>query len=384
MRYQKGVHAVIIGGMALLLLSHPEPAIQGSLHGMRLWWQVIMPSLLPFIVVAEILFHSGIIENLGRWVTPIFRPLLGIPGSGSLVLLLGWMSGNPTGALLAARLRREGWVTQSEGERILVASCTSGPLFLCGAVAAGFFQRPELAIHLLGGHHLGNLLLLFLLRCTLWRTTRREPSVSNCDRQDDGVMAVLRSPQLSLGAVLREAAERSMQTMLVLLGILTTFSAILHLVKFVGFFSWIHHGLVQQDSAMASLVVPVLVGGVEMTLGIHDIVAQPVDLLIRLGAVAAVAAFGGFCIHAQVASLLVGTDLRYRVYCLARLGHAFLAILSTVGLALCFSLPPVVLPVSSPVPSTGVVEFHGAHYLWIMIGILWLMGLRRRYSWVTR
>lgn len=92
-----------------------------------------------FFITAELLLAFGVVKFLGILFEPIMRPLFNIPGAGSFGWIMGMASGYPTGAKIAARLREEKQVTQIEAERLVSFTNNSSPLFIFGAISAGFF-----------------------------------------------------------------------------------------------------------------------------------------------------------------------------------------------------------------------------------------------------
>ncbi len=67
------------------------------------------------------------------------RPLFRVPGVGGFVWAMGLASGNPAGAKLTARLRKENKVNRIEAERLVSFTNSANPLFIFGAIAVGFF-----------------------------------------------------------------------------------------------------------------------------------------------------------------------------------------------------------------------------------------------------
>ena len=75
-----------------------EAMVCGAKKGLRVVLD-ILPALLVLFPAISLLRASGLVETLGRFLSPVFR-LLGIPEETALLLLLRPMSGS--GALAAA------------------------------------------------------------------------------------------------------------------------------------------------------------------------------------------------------------------------------------------------------------------------------------------
>src|SRR5690625_3965995 len=132
--------ATITISITYLLMKFPSQALEASIRGLNMWWEIVFPSLLPFFITAELLISFGVVHFLGVLFEPIMRPLFKVPGVGSFGWIMGMASGYPTGAKIAVRLREEGQVTKQEAERLISFTNASSPLFLFGAVSIGFFH----------------------------------------------------------------------------------------------------------------------------------------------------------------------------------------------------------------------------------------------------
>src|SRR5690606_28405553 len=105
--------------LVLSLLLYPEQAFDSALKGLKIWWDVVFPALLPFFIASEIPMGFGVVHFMGVLLEPFMRPLFRVPGAGAFVMAMGLASGYPIGAKLTARLREQKLVSRSEGERLV-------------------------------------------------------------------------------------------------------------------------------------------------------------------------------------------------------------------------------------------------------------------------
>lgn len=122
------------------LVLHPQAALQASIRGLNIWWEVVFPSLLPFFIIAELLISIGVVKFIGVILEPLMRPLFRVPGIGGFVWAMGMASGFPAGAKLSARLRKSNQLTQIEAERLVSFTNSSNPLFYFRGCFYRFFQ----------------------------------------------------------------------------------------------------------------------------------------------------------------------------------------------------------------------------------------------------
>src|SRR5690554_2313919 len=145
--------------LTVLVVVYSEQAFEGALEGLKIWWTVVFPSLLPFFIIAEILMGLGVVHFLGALLEPLMRPVFKVPGVGAFAMAMGLASGYPIGAKITGNLRRKKLCSKTEGERLVSFCNTADPLFMIGAVAVGMFHRADLGIILAVAHYISTLIV---------------------------------------------------------------------------------------------------------------------------------------------------------------------------------------------------------------------------------
>src|SRR5699024_314552 len=149
-------------GVSLIIF--PSQALEASIRGLNMWWEIVFPSLLPFFITAELLISCGVVHFLGVLFEPIMRPVFKVPGVGSCGWIVGMASGHPTGAKRAVGLREERQGTQQEADRLIAFTNASSALFLFGAVSIALFHDTLLGLLFAGPHYLGNVCVGLITR----------------------------------------------------------------------------------------------------------------------------------------------------------------------------------------------------------------------------
>ncbi|MWC26610.1 nucleoside recognition domain-containing protein [Paenibacillus sp. MMS18-CY102] len=141
---------IILAFISLLLVAavvrQPDATFQASLQGLTLWWTIIFPGLMPFLVLADIMAIFGVTAFFGSLLEPIMRLLFRLPGAAGIAIATGWSSGYSAGSDAAAALRRKGIVTKREGQWLLAMAHMPNPLLMLVVVSAGFLKQPSLGI----------------------------------------------------------------------------------------------------------------------------------------------------------------------------------------------------------------------------------------------
>lgn len=123
----------------LVLILCSKTVIAGGQEGIEICLRTVIPSLFPFILVAQYLCG-----NLSGQNIKILRPLeklCRVPdGSGGL-LITGFLGGYPVGASSIYSAWKSGQLTHSQGQRMLGFLNNAGPAFIFG-MGTALFSNP--------------------------------------------------------------------------------------------------------------------------------------------------------------------------------------------------------------------------------------------------
>ncbi|WP_439645105.1 sporulation integral membrane protein YlbJ [Alicyclobacillus kakegawensis] len=340
--------AVVVFTIALVI--YPKQSVEAGLVGLKLFWDVVFPSLLPFFILSELMLGLGIVRGFGVLLEPLMRPLFSVPGVGAFALSMGLAAGYPMDAVVTARFRETGMCTQVEGERLLAFTNTADPLFMFGAVAVGMFKSPELGALLAVAHYVSSFLVGVAFK--FWGrgsdVTRSQPvrERGNILRRAYREMLKAREEDgRGFGKLLGAAVTESVQTLLMICGFIVFFAVLIEILNLSGLMRVIGSPvafLYQLSGVHPSLMSPTMAGLLEIDIGTAQAAASSAPMLQKVALVSGIIAWSGLAVHAQVASVLTQTDIRMTPYFVARFLHAVLA----AGLTVLFWLLGVGRPVA--------------------------------------
>ncbi len=355
------VGALGAAAFAAGMLARPDLTLEAARQGAILWWNNVLPALLPFFVGGQLLLGLGVGSFLGVFLEPALRRFLALPGSAGLVVAMAAGSGYPFGAVLTASLYRDRRLTRPEAERLLAVAGTANPLFTGGTVASAMLGNPGLAGLLLSAHYLAALATGLLLRLLPDRGAGTDRTAgeavpgaaAGADGRGRGAREAPAAPGPLLGAawralaahrgrdgrggpeILAEAVENSVRTLLLVGGFIILGAVLLRLLDAVGLMA---AATALLSPVLAAVGLPpavsagLLAGFLEITNGAQLLAAAPAPPLPRLVAVSAVLGWGGLSVLAQVAAVTRGTGLGLGPFVTARAIHAALAALLTLVL----------------------------------------------------
>lgn len=322
--------------LAVFIIIYPDVAFEASLKGLNIWWEIIFPALLPFLITSEILLGTGIVHFMGILLEPLMRPLFNVPGVGSFVLAMGFASGYPMGSKLATRFREQNIITRVEGERLVSFTTTSDPLFLFGAIAVGFFHDARLGAFIALVHYLSSIIVGFIMK--FYRrndkeqlpTKKESTSFSLVRKAINALYQARIKDGRKFGKLMGDSVMSSIDTLLMIGGFIIIFSVVLSLlneIQITIFISKLLSLLFAPIGITPDLSNALIYGFFEVTLGAKTVseVTELIPLDQKLAVLSAISAWGGISVHAQVAAIIQKTDLRYLPFLIARIIHVFLA-----------------------------------------------------------
>ncbi len=298
--------------MMVALIFSPDICINAGRKAVFLCLETVIPSLFPFFVCSGLFSALGVAALCSRYLSPLMRPLFGVPGSGAMAFLLGIVSGYPTGAACVADLYRTGNCTKTEAQRMTAFCNNSGPLFIIGVVGVGILGSARIGYYLYFSHILSALITGILLNLIPKTADKGQlqlpPSVHNSKN----------NTALTLGSVI----DNSVFSMLKVCAFILIFSVI---------------GAALPQSAFT----PFLYALLEITGGIREIAALQLSPIFVLSLISFFTAFSGISILLQVGMVISPCGLSVKPYFFGKLLQGVLAFIISY---LLFSRFPVSKP----------------------------------------
>ncbi len=272
--------------------------------GLSLCARVIIPSVFPFIIVADLLCVSVDFSSL-RLLSFAFKRFFSQSEEGLSAFILGILCGFPIGVKRAAELYREGKITRREAEHLIGFSNNPSPSFVIAGIGTA----------LLGDTHEGIALYLCTLLCAIITGVLFRGKGCSDDTQKAQSRGIA-----SQGFSLTEAISSA--------GIDTVC-----VCSFIIFFSCVC-GALRELSLPAFIYLPA-VSALEVGNASSIISKSGLCDLYRLPLLGFSVGFSGLSVHLQANAMILGTDLRLKKYYFMKLCQgALCAILMLIFAAL--------------------------------------------------
>lgn len=290
---KKSVLPALSIAVLFLMLTHPALSFEGARNGLLLWYQTVVPTLLPFMICSNVIVSLNGISLMTAPVRPLLKGVFRLSDAGCYVLVSGLLCGYPMGAKTCGEFVRQGRISPAEGRYLLSVCNHPSPMFLLGFAAS--LMDPSVSVPVF-------LAAVYLPVFPLALMSRAAYTVSGSSE----FKVQKTQPHLSFD----ESMMASFEVMIKIGGYIMLFSI---LACFIGRLSFL------PPPAQA-----LILGAVEITTGIRALsntFCGPLQgLFLCLAAV-----FGGICGLFQTRSVLAGSGLPLFHYILWKAVHMLLA-----------------------------------------------------------
>ncbi|MGL5347384.1 MAG: sporulation integral membrane protein YlbJ [Peptostreptococcaceae bacterium] len=331
--------AFIVLFLVLGVILFPNESINAAKEGLNIWTKVLIPSLLPFIIGANLIVDLKIVDIIGFIINPITRLIFNVSGKSALVFVISTVSGYPVGAKLASELRLNNQISKFEAQRLASFCSTSGPLFIIGAVATGMLKNPTLGYLMLVCHYIGSISVGLL-----FRNYGRESVINSKLSIKSNIISTIDTRSNSdngFFVLFGNAVFNGVNTLLVVGGFVIIFSVvfeILSLFNVISVLAYILYIPLSLFGASKDLCYAFISGLFEITIGCNKIsLVSSSSEVLKAALCSFLIGFSGMSILAQCCNFLAKTDINTTLYIVSKFLHGLLASIFTFLLYPLFS-----------------------------------------------
>ncbi|MEK4007183.1 nucleoside recognition domain-containing protein [Paenibacillus sp. FSL H3-0333] len=392
-RFLSGSAPFIPGAAAILLaiaiIIAPEASFKASLTGLTLWWTLVFPALLPFLILSEMLSASGFVHGIGVLLEPLMKRCFRLPGAGGWTLVLGLTAGFPAGAGGVMQLHKQGVITDKEAGRLAAIVHYASPVTLLIVVGTAFLHSPAAGYALLAIHWLSGIAAGILSAC--FNGSRKitspipqvphesDPSLTggrshakkaSLPRRIHQAAADARSRDgRGFGKVLGESVSSAVQSLMIIGGYMIMFAVVVSIVTRL---------FPQLPALVTASMLEIHLGARSMTSAAAGLEGFVIGGLLGPALLSAGLAWSGICAQLQALTVLKAANVRFLPFTAVRLLHGLFAFAFTLLLwTPLLHIQSAVLPVlaGSP-PAVQLQDIGTSLRIWTLAPqILGLMAL---------
>lgn len=281
-----------------LILIFPPLTLKGALSGLLLWYNVLLPTLLPFIITTNIIITTNSFTLITSFLGTPFQKIFGVSKAGSFAVIIGFLCGFPMGSKVISDLYKQEIISKNEAQYLLSFCNNTSPMFIISYLVTQTFKDTSLIVPTFICLYGAPVILSFFTRHYYkfkiddHRFQNSAPTTFKMSIIDQGIMD---------GITLVVKIGGYVMLFSIFLSLLTPFARDI-------FPPLIH-----------------LLPAFEITNGIN-IYSRTSDISLRYYQLIGITSFGGLCALAQTQCVLQDTDLKISDYLLHKLFTAAIAI----------------------------------------------------------
>lgn len=287
--------------------------LNSTKSALTLWYSVIVPSLLPFLFISDLLQQTAITKIFSYLLSPIMNKVFKLPGISSMAVFLGMTGGYPIGAKVTADLRNKNLITSSDAKHLIAFTNNSGPLFLSAAIGIGLYKSPMIGFLLITSHYLSALLVGFL-----FRFIKKETNNTTNSNLDFKIIKLS-----ELGGILTNIIKNSVLIVCTIGGFIILFSLISAILEKLNITTLIAH--IIMPTLPQELSNGIISGVLEVTTGVNKLSKINIPIFNKLIITSMLIGFGGFSIHMQTLGVISNSDIKFSSYFCGKLLQCFIS-----------------------------------------------------------
>lgn len=300
--------SVVLLLFLVLLLLYPAPIITATKTGLLTWAEKVVPALFPFFVLTRLMIYFQVPQMIGKLFAPVFKSVLKISPLTFFVMLMSFISGNPSGPKMAREYYDKHLISERELTGLLYFCNFASPLFIIGTIGVVLYQSTQIGYFLLLSHLLGSI-TVFILCYPYFKT--------NSSKTLD-----IEYPTQSFATILIDCIESSIQTLLRVGGIIVFFYIVSEAFNVIHLIEGLDQLLVPILSSMnINTVEPLFAGLLEFTQGVTKLAQTSFPFQTKLVLTAFIVSFTGLSIHTQTFMFAKNLTISYGKYLFMRCVH---------------------------------------------------------------
>ncbi|EOD00888.1 sporulation integral membrane protein YlbJ [Caldisalinibacter kiritimatiensis] len=293
----------------------------------------MLPSLLPFFILSEILIGLGIVDFIGTLLQPLMKPIFNVPGEGAFPFVMSITSGYPVGVKITSKLLCENKINKIQAQRLVSFCSTSGPLFMIGAVSIGMFHNTAIGSLIALSHYLGAITVGLIFRFYKINEGYISKAKQKYSIKDAfiNLSKARKKDGRSLGELMGDSVKESIDTMLIVGGFIILYSVIIEILSLSNILDFICKLFtILFPINNTELLKGLISGMIEITNGCRIVAnVNTSNLLIKISTASFIIGWSGFSIHSQSASIISKTDINLIIYMIAKFFHGLFSSLYT-------------------------------------------------------
>jgi len=292
----KKVILILFFLLIFLIIINSSTIINNILLSFNICFNNLFPSLIPFMLLSNILIKYNFIEELSNMFKFITNKIFKINKNCAFAIVMSMISGTPSNSKYLKDLYDHNFIDINDVRKCLNFCHFTNPIFIISTMGVTFLNNKKIGLIILISHFFSSFIIGLIFR-------NNKSSVNNNEFKKNSI-------NKKFIIVLNESIISTANTLLLILGVIT--------------FCLIITGIIDSIFSINNNY-KFIYGLLEITQGLKYLSLSNLNIYIKAIISSFIISFGGICIHIQVFSILDNKKIRYLPYLFTRLLHGIVS-----------------------------------------------------------
>lgn len=303
----------------IIFVVNIKTSINSVIDGLNLCFKSIVPTILPFSIICNLLICYDGISIYSRFLGKFICKPLKLSKSCSFPIIASLICGYPLGSKYCSDIYKLGYISRNEYIRLINIATNCGPIFILGVIGTSLFKNLEIGYLLLIANYASVFILGFITR----------PKSINSYNSE----IIITRKANNFGENLKNSIEGGISTTLSVIGYILIFSIIINLIKDNIQINILLYNIECFLSLPIGLLSSLFIGCIEITNGCNNIYISDFSMPLKLGLISFLCSFSGLSIIAQVSSFFSPFKISIKKYSLLKLLQGIISFILTYIIA---------------------------------------------------
>lgn len=306
----------------IVMILFPKASFEGASSGLLLWFHNVLPNLLPFIIISNLLIRLNVSKQISEFFYPVLGKLFHVSKNGCYPIIIGFLSGIPIGAKTTADLVTAKNISKNEGQFLITLCNNASPMFIMGYIAITQLKLPYIKYALFLIIYASAIISAFIFR---YFALHNKPILAVAS------LSIYHQNQYEAKTAPKNISLENSHFSFEILDetIMNGFDVITKIGGYIILFSILAH-IINEIGPQTNYIKPFIMGMIEITNGISQVCQSDVNNYRKIVLVAVITSFGGLSGMAQTKSVLGESGLSIFSYFIVKLINMIVTFLLTL------------------------------------------------------
>ncbi len=309
------IKIIIFIFLIILLIINNNLISNNIVFGFQLFLTKVFPSLFPFFIISSLLINYGFVEFLAFYLNKIFKILFKTNENACFIFIMSMITGTPSNAIYTKELLEKKLINTKDANKIIMFSFFANPVFIISMGYYIFENNWLIILLILCIHYFTNIIIGLI-----FRNFNKNSSITNKKSFNEMIKTINKNKQKFFPCFVK-AINNAINSMLLILGTIITFTIIISLIKNIN---------------IPYFIKVIICGLIEFSNGLNMLINYNISMLIKGILMICFLSFGSLSVHTQIKSIIADTSISYKYFFIARIIHAFISMILFIVLYFLF------------------------------------------------